>query len=153
MPTVRDSPGAAGRYPRRVQRYFSTFPGGRPGVGLLMLRIVVGGAASMQGAVYLARTIEPNPLTWLAGALASVSGLALLAGFLTPASGAIAGLTLAFIVATWTPPDTSVLIDRFAALILIVDAVALALLGPGAHSLDARLFGRREIIVPNDTQS
>jgi hypothetical protein len=30
-----------------------------------------------------------------------------------------------------------------------VDAVALAMLGPGAHSVDARLFGRREIIIPD----
>jgi uncharacterized membrane protein YphA (DoxX/SURF4 family) len=136
-----------------VQRYFSTFPGSWPGVGLLLLRIVVGGAASSEGVVYLARTTEPGAVTWLAGALAIVSGLALLAGFLTPASGAIAGLTTAFIVATWTPPGTSVLVDRFAALILIVDAAALALLGPGAHSLDARLFGRREIIIRQDPLS
>ena len=133
-----------------MQRYFSTFPGSLPGIGLLLLRIVVGGAASMQGVVYLARTIEPNALTWLAGALAVVSGLALLAGFLTPASGATAALTTLFIVATWTATGTSVLIDRFAALVLIVDAAALALLGLGAHSLDARLFGRREIIIPPD---
>ena len=53
-----------------------------------------------------------------------------------------------FIFATWTATGTSVLIDRFAALVLIVDAAALALLGPGAHSLDARLFGRREIFIP-----
>src|SRR4029450_13345883 len=105
-----------------VQRYFSTFPGSCPGVGLLLLRIVVGGAASMQGVVYLERTIEPHALTWLAGGLAVLSGLTLLAGFLTPASGAIAGLTTLFIVATGTPPGTSVLIDRFAALILLVDA-------------------------------
>jgi len=110
----------------------------------------VGGAALMQGVVYLARTIEPGAMTWLAGALAVVSGLALLTGFLTPASAAVAGLTMLFILATWTPPGTSVLIDHFAALILIVDAAALALLGPGAHSLDSRLFGRREIIVPHD---
>jgi uncharacterized membrane protein YphA (DoxX/SURF4 family) len=133
-----------------VQRYFSTFPGGWPGVGLLLLRVVVGGAASLQGVVYLAQTIEPNALTWLAAALAVVSGLALLAGFLTPASAAVAGLMTAVIVATWTPPGTSVHVDRLAALFLIVDAAALALLGPGAHSLDARLFGRREIIIPHD---
>ena len=53
-------------------------------------------------------------------------------------------------IATWTPPDTSVLIDRLAALIVVVDAAALALLGPGALSIDARLFGRREITIPRD---
>jgi uncharacterized membrane protein YphA (DoxX/SURF4 family) len=137
----------------RVQRYFSTFPGSWPGVGLLLLRIVVGSAGSMQGAVYLTHMNNPSALTWIAGALAVVSGVALIAGFLTPASGAVAGLTTLFIVTTWTPPTASVLIDRLAALILIVDAAALTLLGPGAHSLDARLFGRREIIIPHDPLS
>ena len=84
----------------------------------------------MQGVVSLSQTLEPNALTWLAGALVVVSGLALLAGFLTRASGAIAGLTTVLIVATWTPPGTSVLIERFVALILIVAAAALVLLGP-----------------------
>jgi len=119
-------------------------------VALLLLRVVVGGTASTQGVVYLTHAIEPTVLTWIAGVLAVVSGVALVTGFLTPASGVVAGLTTLFIVATWTPPSASVLIDRLATFILIVDAVALALLGPGAVSLDARLFGRREIIVPDD---
>jgi uncharacterized membrane protein YphA (DoxX/SURF4 family) len=133
-----------------VQRYFSTFPGSWPGVGLLLLRIVAGGAASMQGASYLTHVNEPGVLAWTAGGLAVVSGVALIAGLLTPASGVVAGLATLFIVATWTPPSAAVLIDRVAALIVIVDAAALALLGPGALSLDARLFGRREIIIPHD---
>jgi uncharacterized membrane protein YphA (DoxX/SURF4 family) len=119
-------------------------------VGLLLLRILVGGAVSTQGIVYLTHLIEPTALMWIAGALAGVSGVALVAGLLTPASGAVAGLTTLFIVATWTPPSAAVLIDPVAALILIVDAAALALLGPGAVSLDARLFGRREIVIPHD---
>jgi uncharacterized membrane protein YphA (DoxX/SURF4 family) len=136
-----------------VQRYFSTFPGSWPGVGLLLLRIVVGGVASTQGAVFLAHLHESSALTWAAGVLAVVSGLALVAGFLTPVSGAVAGLTTLFIVMTWTPPSVSVLIDRGTALFLIVDAAALALLGPGALSLDARLFGRREIIIPRGSMA
>ena len=132
-----------------MQRYFSTFPGSWPGVGLLLLRVVVGGAATIQGAVHLTHMNEPTALTGISAALAVVSGLALVAGFLTPVSGAVAGLTI-MVIATWTPPDTSVLIDRLAALFVVVDAAALALLGPGALSMDARLFGRREITIPRD---
>ena len=119
-------------------------------MGLLLLRIVAGGAAAAQGVVSLTRVSEPTVLTWIAAALAVTSGLALVAGFLTPASASAAGLTTLFIVATGAPPNPSVFIDRIAALLLVVDAAALALLGPGAVSLDARLFGRREIIVPQD---
>lgn len=147
---MRDSRGTASRYPCRVQRYFSTFPGGGPGAGLLLLRVVVGGAATIQGAAYLTQATEMNALTWIASMLAAVSGAALVAGFVTPVSGITAGLATLFIAATWAAPGASVFIDRLPAVFMIVDAAAVALLGPGAHSLDARLFGRREIIVPRD---
>ncbi len=55
------------------------------------------------------------------------------------------------IVATSPPLAIGLLIERPVAALLIVDAVALALLGPGAHSIDAYLFGRREIIIPSDS--
>jgi hypothetical protein len=37
-------------------------------------------------------------------------------------------------------------------LLVVVDAAALVLLGPGAHSTDALLFGRREILIPHEPQ-
>ncbi|HEU4386626.1 MAG TPA: hypothetical protein VFV34_02430 [Blastocatellia bacterium] len=37
---------------------------------------------------------------------------------------------------------------RLTVLLLVMISAALALLGPGAYSLDARPFGRREIIIP-----
>jgi uncharacterized membrane protein YphA (DoxX/SURF4 family) len=134
-----------------MQRYFSTFPGSLPGVGLLLLRIVVGGCAAIQGLVYLRHLGWPGELTSIGAVLAVVSGLAVLAGFMTPVSGVIAGLTTFAIVATSVPAGASGFIDRLAALILAIDAAALALLGPGALSLDARLFGRREIVIPHDS--
>jgi uncharacterized membrane protein YphA (DoxX/SURF4 family) len=42
-------------------------------------------------------------------------------------------------------------IDRMAAVLVVADAVAIALLGPGAYSLDARLFGRREIFISHES--
>jgi uncharacterized membrane protein YphA (DoxX/SURF4 family) len=133
-----------------VQRYFSTFPGSLPGVGLLLLRIVVGGGATIQGVASLRQPSELSLLMWVGAMLAVVSGLAVLAGFVTPASGVVAGLTTFAIVATRVAPGAPGFIDGLAALILGIDAAALALLGPGALSLDARLFGRREIIIPHD---
>jgi len=32
--------------------------------------------------------------------------------------------------------------------LIVVSAIAIALLGPGAFSLDGALFGRREIVIP-----
>ena len=112
---------------------------------------MVGGAAAVQGGLYLADLVEPAPWLWALGALAIVSGIALVVGLLTPGSGAVAGVTTVLIVMTWNPSTTSNLfIDRVAALFVTADAAAVALLGPGAHSMDAYLFGRREIIIPHD---
>lgn len=133
-----------------MQRFFSTFPGSWPGAGLLLLRVVAGGAAAIQGGLCLSN-VELPLLTRVPGLLAIASGTALIAGFLTPASGALAAIATMLIVMTGTAGSSSgLLIDSAAALFLITDAAALALLGPGAHSLDAYLFGRREIIISHD---
>jgi uncharacterized membrane protein YphA (DoxX/SURF4 family) len=39
-------------------------------------------------------------------------------------------------------------LDELVLASLLLNAIALALLGPGAYSLDARLFGRRVVVVP-----
>jgi uncharacterized membrane protein YphA (DoxX/SURF4 family) len=44
--------------------------------------------------------------------------------------------------------ETNNHISTLAAFNLAAISAALVLLGPGAFSLDARLFGRREIIIP-----
>ena len=83
------------------------------------------------------------------GLLAIVVGIALLIGFLTPlmsAATAIGYLVLG--VSGFLATDANRHSDAFSALDLAVMSVALVLLGPGAVSLDARMFGRREIIIP-----
>jgi hypothetical protein len=44
-------------------------------------------------------------------------------------------------------------VDALASLLGLSMAVALALLGPGAYSLDARIFGRRVIVIPPKNQT
>jgi len=83
------------------------------------------------------------------GLSAIVVGLILLIGFLTPIAGTAA--TLGYIVSGISillSADPNKHNSMLTDLNLTVMSLALVLLGPGAFSLDARLFGRREIIIP-----
>jgi uncharacterized membrane protein YphA (DoxX/SURF4 family) len=115
---------------------FSSFPGGAPGLGLLLLRLVLGAGAILQGTRFLGVGAP-----WF-GAFAIANGTLLLIGLMTPIASALIGLgalDIAFSQSRWTP------------LAGVIHAIAIALLGPGAMSIDARLFGRREIIIPPKT--
>ena len=77
----------------------------------------------------------------------------MLIGFLTPL-GVLAGLLAVGLALSWPPLGTPVFLNElFAALLAVIAAIAVFLLGPGAFSLDARLFGRREISIPPTRQS
>lgn len=139
--------GATGRY--ALQRLYSTFPGGNPGLGLLLLRAAVGFTAAAQGVFYLPGASNASLGKWLIGLTMIVSGMALAAGFLTPVAALLLGLCFLGIAVSWFPATTWGLHDtQLVAAGMIITAVALALLGPGAYSLDGRLFGRREIVIP-----
>jgi uncharacterized membrane protein YphA (DoxX/SURF4 family) len=126
-----------------------TYPDGRAGVGLLLLRASVGATAAAQGCVYLSALDDPTPWAWAAGLLAVAAGSSLLVGLLTPFACILLGLGCAALALS--PSTTHTLNTPYGGLPLLVAAgmaAAAALLGPGAYSLDARLFGRREIIIP-----
>jgi len=82
------------------------------------------------------------------------TGAALLAGILTPIAGLLAGFGAIGCGFSFLPsPAVSNLIDsKLVVLLIAIVAAAIVCLGPGAFSVDARLFGRREIIIPRRLQ-
>jgi uncharacterized membrane protein YphA (DoxX/SURF4 family) len=137
----------------RLQRLFSTFPGAWPGLGLLLLRAVVGATAIVQGFLGLTDPGVSTFGTWLAALFAIVIGTLLLIGFLTPVAGALAALDALALALSWLPAPASNLFDaKLPTVLVVVVSAAIVFLGPGAISLDARLFGRREIIIPHVTR-
>jgi uncharacterized membrane protein YphA (DoxX/SURF4 family) len=125
----------------------SPFSHGRSGVGLLVLRVVAAVAAT---GLVAARLTAPSasPLEIASGAVSIASALSVVAGLFTTASASILAITVAWF---WFPLNAEVLrLGVPAALMTIADAIVISLLGPGAFSIDARLFGPREIVVPRD---
>ena len=125
-------------YARCVQlrRLYSTFAGGWPGIGLLLMRLVVGLAlVSSAGSALFSR--PAIPMTILA-VLLSAAAILLIIGLYTPIVG-----TLVAIIEGCRVVIISA--DRLLYLLLATIAVALAMLGPGLWSIDARLFGWKRI--------
>jgi len=119
-----------------LQRLFSTFPGGLPGVGLVLLR-----AAAAIPLIYAGLTATALAAVIL-NVVMTAAALLLLLGLWTPLAGALIavaqlGLAVAHPAEPWTFVHSATL------------GAALAMLGPGGCSLDARLFGRKQIQIPH----
>lgn len=118
-------------------------------MGLLLLRAAVGLTATAEGVLYLSGPSDPSSSKWLLSLVLITSGASLAAGFFTPFAGLLVGLCFLGISLSSFPASSWGMHDaRMVAFGMIITAIALALLGPGAYSLDGRLFGRREIVIP-----
>ena len=121
-----------------MQRLFSTFPEGWPGTGLVFLRAVMTIPLVHFGAGPLPPTAPSNIIVQL---IAAVCSTLLLVGLWTPTAGVTLALSeLCFLL--FPPSDASMHI------LLAAIGASLAMLGPGAWSIDARLFGRKRIHIP-----
>ena len=122
-----------------LRRLFTTFARGWPGAGLLLMRLVAGAALMPQGIKILWG--EPHIEAFILNLAATGGGLLLLVGLWTPFGGAI----VAFIE-LWQALSQPV--DLWTHILLGTVGTALALIGPGAWSVDARLFGWKRIDIP-----
>jgi hypothetical protein len=125
-----------------VQRLFSMFPTGAAGVALVLLRISV--------AAMLATNVIPseNPTvhTWeFIGLCLLVVALCL--GIFTP----VVSVLSCCVEITALSDLRELGITHLIASILIT--MSLAMLGPGAYSIDARMFGRRLVVSSSDMDS
>lgn len=119
-----------------MQRLFSTFPCGLPGAGLVLLRAVAAIPLLYRGLLTLGSSSPVFVDLVTAGA-----AILLLIGLWTPIAGVlIAIVEVGLAVLNAAEPWMHV---RAATL-----GLALAMLGPGGCSLDARLFGRKQIKIP-----
>ncbi|MBY0493288.1 MAG: hypothetical protein K2Y23_03640 [Cyanobacteria bacterium] len=133
-----------------MRRFYCGFPSGRAGYGLLILRVGLG-LHLIASAVDAATSATSSRSVMETTAVAStqlLAGVSSLLGVLTPIGQSLAALAeivrlgdspvvvmSAMHGAGWLPGAT------------LVTAIGLAMLGPGAYSVDARFFGRRSITI------
>jgi len=122
-----------------LRRLFSTFARGWPGVGLLLLRLVVGIALIWRVVEELNGGPSPQIIALCAAAIGL--GLLLLAGLWTPVAGTLVA-ALELCTLQWE-------LGTFSSHIFMATmAAAVALVGPGFWSLDHRLYGWKRIDPP-----
>jgi hypothetical protein len=119
-----------------MQRLFSTFPNSWPGMGLLILRALLGTSGVLIGL----QTGEFGPTHLLLSGMPIACGVLLFGGLWTPGAAILLAILLLWVGLSRRP--TEVL-----PFVLFATAISAAMLGPGAWSLDAMLFGRKKIEI------
>jgi putative oxidoreductase len=121
-----------------LQRLYSTFPDGRPGFGLLLLRLAAGG--SLIADRFSMMVVMPSSLQWEIQIAFACVGVFILLGIWTPVMGAFGAAGEALIIISRPTQYQS----HF---LIAVLALGLVMLGPGAWSIDALIFGRKRITI------
>jgi len=123
-----------------VQRLFSTFASGWPGGGLLAATAARGDYTGY--CLFACANATPVCGTVVEQGIGALAGTLLVAGLWTPVAG-----VLVAIMEAWTA--FSLPASAGLPAVLAVLGASLAMIGPGAWSLDAWLFGRKHIEPPD----
>jgi hypothetical protein len=119
-----------------LRRLFSSFARGWPGAGLLLLRVVA--AVGLLNQAIVQSLIGHSLQSTIFGVLGAGAAILLFAGLWTPIAGSLAALVELRSILTHA--------DYLRACILLAALGAgLAMIGPGAWSVDAWLFGWKRI--------
>ena len=122
-----------------MQRLFSMFPAGSAGVALLLLRVAVILTLYVDTGRYFDGSLPVSAVVVLAS-LAVLIGI----GLATPICAAI-GCLLELVFRLNAHEGLAA-----SAVTPVLICLALMLLGPGAYSVDGRLFGRRLVVFGDD---
>lgn len=118
-----------------MRHLFFAFPGGAAGIALVLFRL--------SSALWIVEASGVGRSVLWPAALPSIAAAGLAAGFGTRVVAAI-GATVPLVVAATT--------GRYPALAevsFVLIAAGVTLIGPGAYSIDAALFGRRTVHLPD----
>src|SRR3954447_830365 len=126
-----------------LQRLFSTFPDGWPGFGLLLLRLGGGIALICLGIDGFFAMVR-EPISIGLDLVAATGGILLLTGLWTPVVGALIAMDELWIALSAYSSQRN---GPWIHILLSVLTAGIAMLGPGAWSIDARLFGRKRFDI------
>jgi putative oxidoreductase len=121
-----------------LQRLFSTFPDGWPGSGLLLLRLGAGIALVCLAISGFLAVREPVNIG--RDLVAAIAGVFLATGLWTPVIGTLITLDELWIALSAYSSQRD---GPWIHILLALLTAGVAMLGPGAWSIDARLYGRK----------
>ncbi len=118
-----------------IQRLFSSFPNSWPGTAIVLLRLCVSTAIvfhGMHSGIHTDAALVLIAAAWTSAAL-------VLIGLWTPIATGVAAATEVAGTLAGAP-------GLYAHIFVVAIAASLTLLGPGAWSIDAYLYGRKRLI-------
>lgn len=132
-----------------MQRLFFGFPAGLPGAGLFLLRIAIGLSGLYEAHLLLTTLVVPFYVLVVLRVAVFTVVFSVLIGLTTPIASFGLGIGAASTLLLMWSPWSRFTQNDLILLNLTMMAIVNAAVGPGAFSVDARLFGRREIVFPD----